>query len=889
MITHENIFNYIKYAIDTYATDLKDMSLFSNIGFDFTQTSVFMPLLTGGTVHVYNDEAVENVLKEIFVNSGNECVKLTPAHIDILKFIEIPNTSIKNVIVGGDVLKQHHVDLLNSINSNITIFNEYGPTETTVGCIVEKIKSGTFLKTIGRPIQNTSIYILDDKQKIVPRGVIGEIAVSGLGVAIGYINKKNLTEKKFLDNHFSDNYEKMYLTGDLGRITDNGAIEYVGRNDRQVKIRGYRIELEEIEHVLLENLKIDDIVVTPSEDGNTRVLSLAWVGEATEAEITKCVEQNLPDYMWPKKMLKVSELPINSNGKKDYKFIEKLIVDSSFEKKEIQLPETELEIYLHEIWSEVLGKKDISVTDDYFEMGGDSIIGIQIVSRLDQDGYVLDIKDLFNFPTIRELSDKVELKSTTLAPIVPITNTDDYSISNAQRNLWIINQLNGSLLAYHMPFAEVFSGALDLGVLEQCFNEIVARHEILRTSFIDVNGEPCSKIYSASETSFAFNKINMINAENETEEIEHYIKKDLETPFQLDKPGLFRISLFECNEERYIFFMNMSHMISDGWSIEILLSELQELYNSKLENRPPNIEPVVFQYKDYCAYVNQKSDLETASKFWNNMYDNKINTLDLQPDYSTESSVSFKGEHFAIELNAEKTEKINNFSRKYNSSLFTTFLALLNVVLYKRSGQTDLVVGTPTAGRERPEFEKMIGLFLNTLALRNQLDVDATFDSFMREVRERVLNCFSHQDYPYDMLVSDLKNNGVLGVDESLFKVLLVAENFTASSETKDLLNLNGTTHTHFPIEYQISKSDLGFSFVSENDVTHLTIEYNSELYMRSSISDMVEDFVQLIDVVCEESFLTIRKICEKISSTEEVSEMLAFDNTLKTEIDEEF
>ncbi|KQO25541.1 hypothetical protein ASF10_23690 [Flavobacterium sp. Leaf82] len=885
MIEHESLSNYLYWAKSAYLEeDLSNTNfgLFTSLSFDLTLTSLFLPLVSGGSLHLFDaDKEISNILKQYF-QSEISCVKLTPSHISILESLDIKGSSIELAIVGGEELRKSHVNTLRKINPKIKIYNEYGPTEATVGCVVYEVKSNDESILIGTPISNTSILILDDYQGLQSQGKSGEIYISGSGLARGYINNPELTSEKFIHNPFMDG--RMYKTGDLGFWLPDGNIKFLGRKDHQVKIRGHRIELEEIENQILEfSEDLKHVVVAVKESNDDKNLVAYFVSDSVvdKSELRAFLNENLPDYMIPGFYVAITELPLTSNGKIDRNKLPDVDSQDIIKNKYIA-PRNETEEDLIKIWEEVLGIEKIGISDNFFELGGHSLVMVQVINRLyKKSGKSISFSDFFKNPTIESLADK--LKDDTYIAIENSPEMESYPMSPSQERFWILSQLEGGSLAYNIPAALRFKGKIDADKLEESFRLLIARHEILRTNF-KTNDQGENRQYITPADLFDFKLSGKdFSLENKPEEnLKSYLEENNSVIFNLEKDLLIRASLIKLEEETYVFYLSMHHIIGDGWSMELLIAEIVKSYNALIAGKEIILPALNLQYKDYAVWLNaalQQEKQKQSEQYWFNQFAGEIPVLNL-PVFKTRPLVkTYNGDHVSHEFSTELTNKIKAFSQDHDITIFMILMAGVNTLLHRYTNQYDIIVGTPVAGREHPDLENQLGLYLNTLAIRTPLKEEMNFSELLDVQKETLLNAYEHQNYPFDSLVGKLN----LSRDTSrsaLFDVLVVLQNQGQLNNlnTEELSNIqvNG-----YGLMNKISKFDLSFTFM-ETQALSLSIEYNTDIYDNSLIERMFLHLENIFLALLSNPEISISKTDYLLA--EEKQELLLTFNDNKTD-----
>ena len=866
MIEHTSFVNYIYHAMPEYLSgDITGSVVSTPMAFDATVTSLYSPLCSGKQVILLQEDksTLERLLG--YVQSEESFLfKITPAHLEglIIQGVKKVDTARHVVVVGGEKLKRKVLDAWKKLLPGCIYINEYGPTEATVGCSIFRADKAFFEDCnsdvpIGHPINNTLLYVLDRGQQPVPIGVPGELYISGEGLARGYWNRPDLTEASFITNPFSDNPgARMYRTGDLCRYAENGEIEYLGRLDHQVKLRGFRIELGEIEHVLLCEASVKEVMVVAHErkSGDKYLTAYVVLAESDKSEAEQLQElkqglrQQLPDYMVPTAIMSLEALPLTPNGKVDRKAL--LPPDlGELPRHEYVAPATETEHRLVDIWSEVLGipTGKIGIHDNFFALGGHSLLAIQVISRLNRLNAVnASIKVLFECPTIAQLG--LRIKSLNQRgrvqelPVTHISREPPLLSSFAQRRLWFLNQYaGGEDVTYNMSLALCLRGNLDTAALTRALNTLVERHESLRTHFQQSpdQTEPEQVITEAPD--FEMPVITV-----EAEEAQEHIEANSRHVFNLSTGPLFRASLLHISGQDYILLICMHHIISDGWSMGVFTKELSTLYQAYQQGKDNPLPALPIQYADYAHWQRewlQGEQLTRQLDYWREQLTGVPPLLDLPLDHPRPAVQTYTGAVELFHIDNALMDKLTALSQECDVTLFMLLLAGFNVLLWRYSGQDDIVVGTPVANRGRPELEGLIGFFVNTLALRHRPVGHLTFKGFLQQVRETTLDAYSYQDIPFEHLVEVLNPERSLS-HNPLFQVMFQLQNQLREESGFALPKVEVSPAAQ---SQKISKFDLTLSINETEEGLLGSIEYNTDLFDQPTIARMADHFQQLV------------------------------------------
>ncbi|WP_419588969.1 condensation domain-containing protein, partial [Thiolapillus sp.] len=691
----------------------------------------------------------------------------------------------------------------------------------------------------------------------VPKGVAGELHIAGDGLARGYLNQPTLTKEKFIDNPFTKG-TKLYKTGDLVRYLEDGNIEYLGRIDDQVKIRGFRIEPGEIEQQLSNIVEIKESVILAKEDedGNKSLVAYITTEDNQEIEssrIKSTLSQHVPDYMIPVAFKTLESIPLTPNGKVDKKALAKLDVEIQ-SSKEYVAPRNETEEKLAKIFEEVLNVKKVGIHDNFFELGGHSLLATQLVSRIRSEaGIELPLKELFGAPTIENLYQYLQIhgEKSTLSKIPLVKDRDTLTLSYAQERLWFLDKFEeGNSTAYHMPEVLKLEGTVNKEALHQALTTIVNRHEALRTNFVEKDKRALQHIGDAN--GFILEEIRCKESSVQTK-----IKETLSVPFNLKSDSLFKAVLYTINKETHYLLVNMHHIISDGWSIGILVQEFVTLYTAYTNKQENPLPPLEIQYADYAAWQKEYLGgevLEEKLNYWKEILGG-IEPLALPTTYSRPAIQSNKGNHIGFSINKEITNKLNALSKKYDGTLFMTLLSSFGLLLHKYSGQEELIIGSPIANRNRSEIEPLIGFFVNTLALKQDFSADKKFSTVLQQTKEHTLSAYDHQDVPFEKIVDALD----IPRDSSrspLFQVMFVLQNNPENNN----LELPGLKIEGVEFENLTSKFDLTMDITEINGELHGSLEYATDLFSKEYIESMIEHFKILLEVIVKDETQAISK-----------------------------
>jgi amino acid adenylation domain-containing protein/non-ribosomal peptide synthase protein (TIGR01720 family) len=863
MVEHRNLSHYIAWAARHYYPDGNGGSfgLHSSFAFDLTITSLFLPVYCGRTLHVFaQDRDPQQMLADGLDSAlGIDTLKLTPSHISLLRDMDPARTGVRVAIVGGEALSPDQVACLERLNPAMAIHNEYGPTETTVGCIVRRVRSTDWRILIGRPIDNTAIYILDRALRPVPIGVAEEIFIGGAGVTRGYLNQPDLNAERFLASPFNAG-ERLFRTGDTGRWLPDGEIDFLGRNDSQVKIRGHRIEPGEIEAILVAHPAVSKACVTALTDSTGGKALAAYVvsnlGDLPATDLRRHLRDRLPDYMMPDWLIPSDDIPLTINGKVDHR---RLPPPADLPSRLSMPPRTETERRLCALWSAVLGRSGFGIDDSFFDLGGHSLKAMQVTAQIHRDfGVQVSLRDIFDQPTIAALGNLIDAtarsehgSSERWSHIPPAPVQDHYELSHAQRRLWLMHQMDGAA-AYNIPQAHVIGTEIDAAILERALRTLIRRHDSLRTAFVVVDGEPRQQIRAEVPFSLAVSDLRACPApERQAREI---ADREANQSFDLTEPPLLRASLVHLPESRSLFVLTMHHIIADGWSNTLVYQELLGLYDAYRHSRPEPLRPLRIQYKDFAAWQNARG-FQRQEQYWLPRLSGMPERTLLPYDFAPEAARDFSGATLSVDLGGEVAAGLRRLAARRRTTPSTVMLALFDLALFHWTRQEDLCVGMSVANRNHPDVENLIGFFVNMLPIRCRLSADMEFDDLLALVIERTREALEHQDYPFDLMIQHI-NPARQANRQPLVNVMYTYQNFTdihvdvvqggvAPEESDPVVDWTG-----FEISFATSKFDLTLFVLEEAGTIRLTLEYDSGLFLEPTIRahlQTIADFAGMV------------------------------------------
>ncbi|MEC2218290.1 surfactin non-ribosomal peptide synthetase SrfAA [Bacillus subtilis] len=842
IVTHANILRTVKETNYLSITEQDTILGLSNYVFDAFMFDMFGSLLNGAKLVLIPKETVLDMarLSRVIERENISILMITTALFHLLVDLNPACLStLRKIMFGGERASVEHVRKALQTVGKGKLLHMYGPSESTVFATyhpVDELEEHTLSVPIGKPVSNTEVYILDRTGHVQPAGIAGELCVSGEGLVKGYYNRPELTEEKFVPHPFTSG-ERMYKTGDLARWLPNGDIEFIGRIDHQVKIRGQRIELGEIEHQLQTHDRVQESVVLAVDQGaGDKLLCAYYVGEGdiSSQEMREHAAKDLPAYMVPAVFIQMDELPLTGNGKIDRRALP--IPDANVSRGVSYVaPRNGTEQKVADIWAQVLQAEQVGAYDHFFDIGGHSLAGMKMLALVHQElGVELSLKDLFQSPTVEGLAQVIaSAEKGTAASISPAEKQDTYPVSSPQKRMYVLQQLEDAQTSYNMPAVLRLTGELDVERLNSVMQQLMQRHEALRTTFEIKDGETVQRIWEEAECEIAYFEA----PEEETERIvSEFIK-----PFKIDQLPLFRIGLIKHSDTEHVLLFDMHHIISDGASVGVLIEELSKLYDGE------TLEPLRIQYKDYAVWQQQFIQSELYKKqeeHWLKELDGELPVLTLPTDYSRPAVQTFEGDRIAFSLEAGKADALRRLAKETDSTLYMVLLASYSAFLSKISGQDDIIVGSPVAGRSQADVSRVIGMFVNTLALRTYPKGEKTFADYLNEVKETALSAFDAQDYPLE----DLIGNVQVQRDTSrnpLFDAVFSMQN----ANIKDL-TMKGIQLEPHPFERKTAKFDLTLTADETDGGLTFVLEYNTALFKQETIERWKQYWMELLDAV---------------------------------------
>jgi amino acid adenylation domain-containing protein/non-ribosomal peptide synthase protein (TIGR01720 family) len=831
----------------------------SNLAFDAATFEIWGALLNGGSLAVIEREVTLSpadfaaALRERQVSA----LFLTTALFNRIAADE-PQAfaGLRHLLFGGEAVDPQSVRRVLETGAPGRLLHVYGPTETTTYASwqhVRGVEAGAATVPIGGPLGNTTLYVLDAGGEPLPAGVPGELYIGGLGVARGYLGQAAMTAERFVPDAFGASGARLYRTGDRVRWTAAGEIEYLGRMDAQVKIRGFRIEPGEVEAVLSGLAEVGEAFVMVREDAPGQKRLAAYLVPAEGAELSTGdlrtrLAARLPDYMVPSAFVVLERLPLNANGKVDRRA---LPAPEQGAEAGYVAPRTPTEELLAGIWAAVLRLERVGAEDGFFELGGHSLLATQVVSRARQVfGVEVPLRALFEAPTVAGLAVRIEaLRGDGSGPAAPpmerVSRAEALPLSFAQQRLWVVDRLEPGSAAYNMPSALRLRGPLHAPALRAGIAELVRRHEALRTTFAERGGAPVQVVHPPAPLPLPLIDLAGLPDGSREPRAERLAALEARRPFDLARGPLLRATLVRLDDEDHVLLLTLHHVVSDGWSMGVLVREVFALYDAFSRGAPSPLPELPVQYADFAVWQRRWLSGETLERqlaWWSERLAGAPPLLELPTDRPRPALPRHRGAACSLHVDAALAGELRALGRREGATLFMTLLAGFAVVLGRWAGQEDVVVGTPIAGRTRRETEGLIGFFLNTLALRTDLSGDPGFRELLGRVREATLGAYAHQDLPFERILEELQPARSLS-HSPLFQVMLNLLNLQEEGRSE----LQGLALEGFGEREPMSKFDMTLYVGEGEEGIRLNLVYDADLFEAARMAELLAQLQALL------------------------------------------
>ncbi|WP_319152452.1 pyoverdine non-ribosomal peptide synthetase PvdD [Pseudomonas aeruginosa] len=861
LLTHRNALRLFSATEAWFGFDERDVwTLFHSYAFDFSVWEIFGALLYGGRLVIvpqWVSRSPEDFYR-LLCREGVTVLNQTPSAFKQLMAVACSadmatqQPALRYVIFGGEALDLQSLRpwFQRFGDRQPQLVNMYGITETTVHVTYRPVSEadleGGLVSPIGGTIPDLSWYILDRDLNPVPRGAVGELYIGRAGLARGYLRRAGLSATRFVPNPFPGGAgERLYRTGDLARFQADGNIEYIGRIDHQVKVRGFRIELGEIEAALAGLAGVRDAVVLAHDGvGGTQLVGYVVADSAEDAErlresLRESLKRHLPDYMVPAHLMLLERMPLTVNGKLDRQALPQ--PDASLSQQAYRAPGSELEQRIAAIWSEILGVERVGLDDNFFELGGHSLLATRVISRVRQEQQLdASLKALFERPVLEAFAQGLERTTDAVSTIPLADRQQPLALSFAQERQWFLWQLEPESAAYHIPSALRLRGRLDVDALQRSFDSLVARHETLRTRFRLEGGRSYQQVQPAVSVSI---EREQFGEEGLIERIQAIVVQ----PFDLERGPLLRVNLLQLAEDDHVLVLVQHHIVSDGWSMQVMVEELVQLYAGYSQGLDVVLPALPIQYADYALW--QRSWMEAGEKerqlaYWTGLLGGEQPVLELPFDRPRPARQSHRGAQLGFELPRELVEAVRALAQREGASSFMLLLASFQALLYRYSGQADIRVGVPIANRNRVETERLIGFFVNTQVLKADLDGRMGFDELLAQARQRALEAQAHQDLPFEQLVEALQPERNAS-HNPLFQVL-----FNHQSEIRSVtpeVQLEDLRLEGLAWDGQTAQFDLTLDIQEDENGIWASFDYATDLFDASTVERLAGHWRNLL------------------------------------------
>lgn len=905
LISHYNVLRLFQATDHWFKFNENDIwTLFHSYAFDFSVWEIWGALLYGGRLVIVPQlisRSPENFYK-LLLKEKVTVLNQTPSafrqliHAEELIGQEPYDTDLRFIIFGGEALELNSLKpwLAKHGDAQPQLINMYGITETTVHVTYRPITMADVEaakgSVIGEPIPDLKVYILDEHLKPKPIGIPGEIHVSGAGLARGYLKRAELTTAKFVPNPFSKNgNDRLYRTGDLGRYLQDGDIEYIGRIDSQIKIRGFRIELGEIETLLAKHEDIRECIVITAKDARGDNIIAAYVvakqgRQPDTMDLRNHLREHLPEYMLPAAFILLDEFPLTPNGKIDRKALPDPLEQRMDLQREYVAPRTPAEELVAQIYSELLDVQQVGANDHFFDLGGHSLLATQLISRIrDSFKIELPLKIFFENPEVEQLAraiERLKMESEGLEeiPMLAVDRLQELPLSYAQQRLWFLDQFQKEDASYNIPAAFRVKGPLSLEILQKVIDEIARRHESLRTTFKTVDGKP--RLNIAEKSSINIEHTNASSEQNKEAFIKEAIVKEARTPFKLESGPLMRVKVLQLAEQEFVVLLTQHHIISDGWSMGILMNEVAELYRAFRDGLPSPLPEPELQYVDFAAWQQKwlsGKTLESQLNYWKKKLGHGSPPLQLPTDKPRPATQTANGAHQAFSWNKQLSQNLARFSKQEDMTLFMTLLSAFMILLYKYSSQEDISVGTPIANRNRSQIENIIGFFVNTLVMRVDLSGNPTVRDLLKQIKDTALGAFAHQDLPFEKLVDTIHPQRDMS-HTPLFQVMFILQNIP--TQKRDVSDI---TMESLQVDNGLSQFDITLALSEEAEGITGSFEYNTDLFEAATIKRMSAHLQLILQEMIENPYKKISEI--SLISDEEIEQLIAEADKTRSEL----
>jgi amino acid adenylation domain-containing protein len=895
---HKGLSHFIDWETREFELDENvRVSQLTRITFDASLRDIFLPLTNGGTLYVPSEKTRSNVIRiqEWLEENSISVVHIVPSVFRLLnkEMKQSGNKNarrfpaLKHILMAGEPLYVKDINAWREhVGHHTELVNLYGTSETTMAKTFHRIKEvaadpGQMIHT-GKPIDGAFIAIVNNGE-LCSIGEIGEIYIKTPYRTKGYYNNETLTNRFFVQNPLQNTEtDIVHKTGDMGRYLSDRSVEVLGRSDDQVKVNGIRLQLSDVEQCMLgcEGVEEAVVLIHKNRDQDNELIGY-YTGEKVSKEtLREYMVAQIGETIVPGYLVQLDEFPLSTNGKINKKELPRpneLIISN--EDYEAVWPGVETDI--ENMWKELLGLERIGRKLSFFEIGGNSLKAIQLISKIYKKYHVLvKINEIFACSSIQQLAAHIQQTIEPAKEIPSLPAKQGTVLSQQQRRLWILNQLDETPVAYNIQGSYVLEGKLDRENLSSAFNELIKRNEILRTRFTEVEGEPFQQVMEAGISCFTMISEDLTKENNQEERIAVIAAKDSQTPFDLENGPLLRCRLLQLSEDSHLLLVNMHNIISDNWSADLLIKEVGRLYNSYYNRDTVHIPAPAMQYSDFSAKQQEElfsESMHEHSTYWKEQFKETAPVLALATDYTRPATKTYNCKVVKGRLDYKVSQAIHLLSTVSNCSVFISLLSALKALLYRYTGQEDIVVGTQVPGREHSELREQIGCYANTLALRTRFSGEESFDSLLEHVRSTTLNAYSHQQYPFDLLLEKL--DMVRDMSRCpLFDVLVVMQD--SEENIKEWVGNEVIKVSHKKTDPVVSRFDIIIHFLDEGtEGISMEIQYREDLYSHERMQRMLDHYSGIWEAILADTKCPVNRM-EYLSGNETKQLIGRFNNT---------
>jgi amino acid adenylation domain-containing protein/non-ribosomal peptide synthase protein (TIGR01720 family) len=860
---HKSLSHFIHWELKEFNLDSTErVSWLAPTMFDVSLRDILVPLLAGGTLVIPEEQIKRDprLLLDWIKKEKITTIHMVPSIFRLLteeissQKIDNPLPHLRRVFLAGEALYESDVfRWRNVVGDNIELINLYGPSETTLAKLFHRIgsisDSTNQIIPLGQPISNSAVLVLKNS-KLCAIGEEGEIYIKTPFRSKGYYDDQELTKTLFLKNPLvQDPNDIIYKTGDLGYYREDRSIVFCGRVDYQLKIHGNRVEPTEIEAVIKSYANIEHVVVlgVEADDHSMQLVAFYSSSEAIGSdELKKHISSQLPKYMIPDRLIRLEKMLFNRNGKIDRNALIDLLKE---EKSSGEHPKGEFEKKLAQLWIKLLQNSPVFRTSNFFESGGHSLLAIRLVSAIYREFEIeISINEIFEYSLLKDLAALLEKSEKTEKFSIPkAPESENYSLSHAQRRLWTLDsmQMGGGVMT--ISSAIKLTGEINLDNWIESWTKIVERHEILRTRIVVIEDEPRQVIHNDK---FKV-ELETVNGKEAVTRLYERLEKLSQEPMSLSENWLFKLRVFKTSNDEHVVFLQIHHIISDAWSLDIIVEEQNEIYTSLINNKPSSLKELPIQYKDYSCWQNddQADSLIGKSKeYWHKKLAGDLPFLSIPADFSRPRVKTYSGKTISVKLDQNQVKNFREICSRTKSTRFAVALAIFKILLHRLSHQEEVVVGTTIANRSHHSLENQVGFYVQTLALKDSLEDGMVFDEFIKRVNETSKDAFSHSDYPFDQLVDEL------GIDRNpshhpIFDAALILHEDSAEDQL-----IPGLKVEQINLQENSSTYDLFMTVHVVGGEIEIELNFNSDIYRMESAKKFLDVYCHLINSLSDHS-----------------------------------